>query len=236
MYAYPVLLPIQSNREDFLKTVALFDDDTGDAIELSGRTLAVPGDFTGNNWTVTDGNIVTNSVTQLTIPDFPIGNQLECVTLTVGENLNILPGDPVTIADPTGLNTMTGYVISYAPVTGALVCQISFGFHFAIWSRRHHGDGYSDYNEYYDWDGGVDIGASLADYISIIGVGMLQILIPAHRLHRLRRRTYSVGMTVFMEPEIASRQLILGELPIEPSHGHRHSQGGLNQPGVNLLP
>ena len=65
MYAYPVLLPVFSNREDLVLSVALFDDDTGDPIDLSGRTLAIPGSFTGSNWTVTDGMIVTSSTTTL---------------------------------------------------------------------------------------------------------------------------------------------------------------------------
>lgn len=233
MYAYPVLLPAITNREDLLLTLSLFDDDTGDAVELSGRTLARAGDFSGNDWTVTVGTIVTASATELTIPDFPIGNQLEAVALTVAENLAIFPGMAVTIADPTGKNTMTGYVLSYTPATGQLVCQIGFTFDFEISGagRRSDFDG-----EYYDeGGGGVEISATLGCGILIIGIGILQIVIAAHRVHRLRRRTYRVGMTV--TDSINTRQLVLGELPVQPGgvHGGRGCQR-LNRPGFNELP
>src|SRR5258707_15374276 len=105
MYAYPVLLPEITSREDFLRTVSLFDDDTGQAIDLSGRTLALPGDFVGNAWTVTSGTIITASVTPLRIKDYPIGNEMQALALTVGINLAILPGANVTISDATGKNT-----------------------------------------------------------------------------------------------------------------------------------
>src|SRR5690349_14839033 len=129
MYAYPTLLPAQTNREDFLKTISLFDDDTLEALDVSGRTLANPGDFTAAAWTVTDGAIVTNSVTPLTIKDYPFGNEMQAVALTVGLNLAIAANDPIKIADTaTGLNTMTGYVTSYTPSTGALVVQVGAAF------------------------------------------------------------------------------------------------------------
>src|SRR6266403_2834878 len=124
MYANPILLPQFSNREDFLTTLSLFDDDTGQPIDLARRTLALPGDFVGNNWTVTVGLIVTASVTQLTIKDYPVNNEMQALALTVAPGLAILAGSPLTIADPTGLNTVTGYVTSSAPATGALVCLI----------------------------------------------------------------------------------------------------------------
>jgi hypothetical protein len=56
MYAWPVLFPPLTNREDLLVTVSLFDDDTGEPLDLVRRTLANPGDFTANVWTVTCGD------------------------------------------------------------------------------------------------------------------------------------------------------------------------------------
>ena len=38
MYASPILLPQFSNREDLLLPVSIFDDDTGQPINLSGTT------------------------------------------------------------------------------------------------------------------------------------------------------------------------------------------------------
>src|SRR5258708_2287002 len=114
MYLARTLLPQFSNREDFLLTSALFDDDTGQPIKIDGCTTANGQAFTASAWTVTDGVIVTTSATQITIPAFPIGNQVTALALTVGTALGILPGDAVTIKDPaTGLNKMVGFVTAY---------------------------------------------------------------------------------------------------------------------------
>lgn len=198
-----------------LLTIGVYDDDTGDAIELSGRALANPGNFTGSSWTVTDGSIVTTSTTELTIPDFPIGNQLVAVALTVGEDLDILPGDQITIADPTGLNTMTGYVVSYASSTGALVVQVSCRVDLEIRSTaRSHGDGYAT-----SWDlgdagphWGDRINAELGRGITLIATGIVQVRIPAFILQRLRPRTYDIGMVIFDGSD--TRELFVGKLPV----------------------
>lgn len=213
MYAWPVLLPVQSNREDFLRTVSLFDDDTGQAIDLSGRTLAAPGDFTGANWTVTSGTIVTASITALTIKDYPFGNEMQALALTVGLNLAILAGAPVTIADPTGKNTMTGYVTSYAPATGALVCQIGSAFEFEIRGHHHHHDG--GFGASWDIGSGGDhpvISAQLGNGISVVDLGRVQVRIPASTIAKLRHKTYGAAMTMFDGAD--TRQLFIGKLPI----------------------
>jgi hypothetical protein len=212
MYIDRLLLPEFSNREDLLVTVSLFDDDTGSPIELSGRTLAAPGNFIGNNWTVTDGAIVTNSVTPLTIPDFPIGNQLTAVAFTVGTNLGILPGDPMTIADATGLNTMSGYVTSYVPATGAIVCQVGMTFQFEI---RSGGRGW-DCNDYQFY--GIDAGhpiitAALGNGLMIVDIGVVQIRVTEFTLRKLHHRTYKASMT--MTDSVDTRQIFIGHLPMQ---------------------
>lgn len=221
MYAWPILLPAQSNREDLLRTISLFDDDTGQAIDVSGRTLAAPGDFTAANWVVTSGTIVTASVTQLTIKDYPFGNEMQAIACTVGVGLAILAGAPVTIKDAaTGKNTMTGYVTSYAPATGALVCQIGSAFLLEIRTHAHNYD-YSGYasSSYIGTD---DcslpiIQASLGNGISVIDVGVIQVRIPANpgatlNTAQLRHKTYNVGLTMFDGYD--TRQLMIGRLPI----------------------
>jgi hypothetical protein len=216
MYQNPVLLPEQTNREDFLRTLSLFDDDTGQAIDLSGRTLANPGDFVGSNWTVTDGAIVTASVTQLTIKDYPFGNEMQAISPIIGLGLAILAGDRVTISDPTGKNTMTGYVTSYAPATGALVCQIGCAFQFEI-RGHHHQDGCFDgYGP--SWGIGTDdfvtpiISAQLGAGITVVDLGKLQIRIPASTIQKLRHKTYGAAMTLFDGAD--TRQLFIGKQPI----------------------
>lgn len=218
MYINPVLMPQVSNREDLYRAVALFDDDTGEAIDVSGRVLAAPGDFTAANWVVTAGTIVTASVTPLTIPDYPIGNELQAVALTVGAGLNIAAGSPVTIADAATLaNTMTGYVTSYAPASGALVAQCGVAFEFEI---RGEADGRSGYDDGYgpSYAIGSDncdaplISAQLGNGLTLIDLGKVEIRIPAATMASLRHRTYRVGMSAYDGYD--SRQIFIGRLPV----------------------
>ena len=211
MYAWPVVLGPRSNREDYLETIALFDDDLNQPISLAGTT----GAGTFSLWTVTDGAIVTASATTITIPPFPIGNQLSALPLTVGAGLGILPGDPIKIADASGKNTMTGYVISYAIATGALVVQIGMTFQFEIrakgpWTWD------SDYNPWYDVGAPtIDrpiITASLGKGIEIIDVGYIQIMIPELQFRVLRHKSYKVGLT--MTDSVNTRQVMAAELPM----------------------
>ena len=236
MYAYPAYLPAVSNREDLIFTVGVNDDDTGELIEMSGVSLANPVDFTGNNWTVIDGEIITNSTTELTIPYFPIGNELEAVALSVAQNLGIEAGDPITIADPTGLNAMSGYVQSYVPSTGALVVQVGCTFLLTIRLGKHHHDGYAT-----SWDladagpgWGDIVNACLGSGISIVGTGMLQVRIPAAVIRRLRSRTYDVGMIMFDGQD--TRELLLGKLPVLGGVVHAPPQANVSNSNPYGLP
>jgi hypothetical protein len=217
MYAYPVLLPAITNREDFLRTVSLFDDDTGQAIDVSGRTLANPGDFTAAAWTVTSGLNVSASVTSLTIKDYPFGNEMQAIALTIGSGLTINPGDPVTIADTaTGKNTMTGFVTSYVAATGAMVAQIGCAFDFEMRGHHHHEFNDCDYGS--SSGIGTDISdtpvvqAQLGSGITVVGLGVVQVRIPASTLFKTRHRTYSVAMAVYLGGD--TRQILLGKQPI----------------------
>ncbi len=218
MYAYPVLLPAITNREDFLRTVSLFDDDTGQAIDVSGRTLANPGDFTAAAWTVTSGLSISNSVTPLTIKDYPFGNEMQALSLTIGLNLPILAGAPVTIADTaTGKNTMTGFVTSYVPATGAMVAQIGAAFDFEMRGHHNHGWDNCDYGSSMligsdSGEGTPIVQAQLGSGITVIGIGVVQVLVPAATLFKTRHKTYNVAMAIYLGG--ASRQILLGKQPI----------------------
>lgn len=223
MYQNPVLLPEVTNREDLLRTVSLFDDDTLQPIDVSGRTLAAPGDFVGNAWTVTIGTVVTASVTQLTIKDYPIGNEMQALALTVAPNLAILAGSPVIISDPTAKNTMFGYVTSYAPASGKLVCQIGVAFSFELRGHhRHDGDdGYASSSLIGSGEGTPVIAAALGSGITMVGLGVIQLRIAALTMSKLRHKTYGAAMTMFDGSD--SRQVFLGKQPVQ--HG-----------GVTLMP
>ena len=227
------MLPQFSNREDLLLTLGLWDDMSYDPatityqpIALSGTTISGGSSFTGNNWTVTDGAITTHSTTPITIPNFPIGNQLSSLTLTVGINLGILTGDQVTIADQSGQNTMTGTVLSYVPLTGALVVQVGCTFQFEIRIAPPHSAD-SGYVPWYDFGAYPDYGpllsASLGNGITIVDTGVIQIFIPESQFRTLGNLgvsntpmnwggTYRAGLTVF--DGYSTRQLMIGYLPV----------------------
>lgn len=215
MYAWPLTLPIVSNREDFLLSVSIFDDDLGSPVNLSGTNGAA---FTGNNWTVTDGAIVTTSSTAITIPAFPIGNQLSALALTVGTNLGIVQGDPITITDAGGSgNSITGYVVSYAAQTGALVVQIGVTFQFEIRKKGPHNQGYGmgGYVPFYDFGtgpGGPELSAALGTGITITDVGYLQILIPEATFKKLHGGTHVAALT--MTDSVNTRQVFIADLPV----------------------
>jgi hypothetical protein len=189
VYQYQAVLPPFSNREDYLLTIGVNDDDTLEPIDLSGITLANTGaSFTSNAWTVTDGGIVTPSTTQITIPMFPVtggvaGNNLTALSLTVAKNLAINPGDPISIADTaTKQNILNGFVTSYTASNGALVVQIGWTFQFEIrrGGPRNQGSGFSVW-----WDWGVEddlqplLQANWANgFLSLISNNIVQILIP----------------------------------------------------------
>lgn len=224
MYAWPVLLPAQTNRENFQRTVSLFDDDTGAAIDISGRVLAAAGDFTAAAWVVTCGVVNTASVSQLTIKDYPFGNEMLALALTVGVGLAIVAGSPVTIADAaTGRNTMTGYVTSYAPATGKMVCQIGYSALMEIRAGADNnggGDGYgaSSFIGTYDGGGTPILQASLGNGISVVDVGKLLVNISANpsatlNTAKLCHKSYNVGMTLF-DGDGDTRQIFVGKLPI----------------------
>lgn len=196
MYQFTTVLPPFSNREDYLLTIGLNDDDTLAPIDLSGITLANTGaNFTASAWTVTDGGIITPSTTPITIPMFPVtggtaGNNLTALSLTVGAGLAIKAGDPVTIKDTaTGLNSVTGYVTSYNANTGAIVVQVGWTFQFEIrrGGPRNSGAGYIPW---WDWGTPDDLGPLLTaswsnGFLSLIDKNLIQILIPESSMRTL---------------------------------------------------
>lgn len=218
MYGDPTAFQPVSNREDLYQTVAIFDDDLNVGVNLTGIVaLQNPNGFTGNNWTVSDGAIITASVTQFTVPGLPYTGQLSALAIIIGHNLGILAGDPILIADVAGNATIAGYVTSYVPSTGALVVQIGVTFQFEIRSRmRHHIDG--DYSPWWDWGGGSPggvaplISAALGTGLSVVDIGVLLIQIPETRMRQLRHRSYLAALTV--TDSVSTRQVFIADLPI----------------------
>jgi hypothetical protein len=217
MYLARTLLPQFSNREDFQITAALFDDDTGQPIKIDGCTTANGQAFTSSAWTVIDGAIVTTSATQITIPAFPIGNQVTALALTVGINLGILPGDPVTIGDTaTGLNKMTGYVTSYTKSAGALVVQVGVTFQFEIRRSGPRNNNLDDFSPFFYVGMVLNapplITASLGNGITHIDTGLIQIRVAESIFRQLNHRTFRAALT--MTDSIDTREVFVAELPV----------------------
>lgn len=218
MYAWPTYFPDTTNREDFFNDVAIFDDDTGQAQNLAGINLQSPMPFTSSLWTVIVNGIATTSTSTLTIPYYPIGNQLLQVALTVGQNLTVPANSPVVISN--GMNSMTGYVTSYVASTGAMVCQIGWGFHLEIRHKRQHRRR-DDYSPWYTIGGGGDypfhqdalITAWLGNGLMITDLGYVTINIPYSEMHRLRNHSYEITMVGY-DGAPSFRQILLGTLPI----------------------
>lgn len=223
MYLARTLLPQLTNREDFLLTVALFDDDLNQPIKLDGCTTASGQAFTGNAWTVTDGAIVTTSTTQITIPAFPIGNQVIALALTVGTNLAIVAGDPITIKDTaTGLNFMVGYVTSYTASNGALVVQIGVTFQFEIRRSGPRNENLDDFDPFF-FVGMVlnqpplitaklGLPSPVSATITHTDTGIFQIRVPEAIFRNLNHRTFRASCT--MTDSIDTRSVFVAELPV----------------------
>lgn len=140
MYQNPTLFPAISNRESWLQTVQIVDDDTGDIISLL------------------DGG----------------GNPLYAIAL------EIIPAAP------------RGHV------------------------------GYGNFpSPWYDNDCAPSVSASLADYITIVDVGTIQIQIPKSVIRSLSARTYDVFLTIDPNDADDGRQLLIGRLPI--AYGGRNT-------------
>jgi hypothetical protein len=223
-YNYPVLLPAFSNREDFLLIAAIFDNDTNEAVNLASILKQSAGPYTASFWTVAVAGIYTSSNTTLTIPDYPITDELSLITLTVETGLTIVTGDPVQIIDSINdQNQMIGYVISYTAATGVLVVQVGLTFQFEIRAQAPAGaaglmGGY-DYAPSYDYggvtyspyDGPPVLTAALGSGVSIIDIGYYQILITESLTRRLTHKTYQASLTV--TNSVDTRQVFIGKLP-----------------------
>jgi hypothetical protein len=210
----PIFLPPTSNREDLLISCSIYDDDTGDPVNLSATATASGMAFTGTSWQVTSGAVSAPFTGSLTIPVPPIGNELSALTLApvIGA---FTPGNAVKIADPTGNNYMLGTVTSYVPATGAMVVQVGSTFQFEIrrGAPRNDGSGYVPYYDFGTPDAAAPlIKAALGTGVTIIDIGFLQILIPEITVRQLWLGTYDAYLSMF--DGVATRQVFIAKLPV----------------------
>lgn len=67
---------------------------------------------------------------------------------------------------------------------------------------------------YYDFPNDPIIQATLANYISIVDTGTIQIAIPKSVMQTLRARTYDVFLTIDPVNADDGRQILIGKLPV----------------------
>lgn len=221
MYGHPpIFLEPTSNREDLLRTISIWDDDTGDPINLSYTVTASGLPFSGTTWSIISGEIAIDYIGPLTIPAPPIGNELSAFTIPIGIDFDglLVPGNPVKIQDPTGTNYMLGTITSYNNTNGILVSQIGNTFQFEI--RRQaprNGDimwgGYTPWANFGTLDNeGPLIMAALGTGLTIVDIGVLQILIPELTMRKLQLTTYGAYLT--MTDGVSVRQVMIANLPV----------------------
>jgi hypothetical protein len=123
-----------------------------------------------------------------------------------------------------------GYVISYAISTGFMVVQIGCSFLFEI-RRSGAGSDSSGYVPYYDVgvsdESGPLLQAELGNGIFFVDIGVIQIMIPAAAMQKLRTGTYSAALVV--TDSVNTRQMFVGQLPVQwggVSRGPVNSQTG----------
>jgi hypothetical protein len=236
MFAEQILFRKFTNREDFIETLKLTDRDSYDGtqpfgqryqpIDLAQVTLPGGQNFTASHWTVQIGALTTSSTSTLTIPAYPIGSQLLALALTVPPNLAIVAGQPITITDQSGVNSMTGFVTGYTAASGALVCQIGWSFQFEIRIAPPI-SGTMGYVPWYDLgvypDYGPLISASLGNGINILDLGMIQISVPEAKFKTLGNigvanqptdwgGTFRANLTMTNTQD--TRQVFMARLPV----------------------
>lgn len=216
MYQPSTQFPQITNRESWTQLVGVYDDSTGDAINLSNSS----GQGTFSNWSVqTSASLYgTAIVSAVSVTPLTIGNGTFAAVLPAG--LSISPGQYVTfISQLDTTQWMRGQVNSYNAATGAIsfaVATVSIQLEI----RRVDRDGYqgSGYGPNYslgsyDW-GQPILTASIGNGISIVDIGIFQVYFSETQFRSLGAGMYSVNATIKSADGIDVRQLFLGRLPV----------------------
>lgn len=209
MYQPSTIFPQVTNRESWSQLIGVYDDATGDPVNLSNTS----GQGTFSTWAVQIAASLYGT---------PIINTTSANALTIGNNsfsdviapdLNIQPGQYVTyISQSDTKNWMTGQVTFYNSTTG----QINFTIatvSIELEIRRAEGHGANYMLGPYDW-GSPILTASIGNGISIVDVGIFQVYFSETSFRSLGSGMHSVAATMASADGIDVRQLFLGRLPV----------------------
>lgn len=207
-----------TNRESFTQLVGVYDDATGQPINLTNTS----GQGTFNAWSVQVAAALYGPtlLSTLSQSSLTIGNGTFNAVLP--PDLDITPGQFVTfIAQPGTVNFMQGPINSYDPISGDITFQIAtVAIELEIRRAERHGSDHRDSGygaNYtlgsYDWDHAI-LTASIGNGITIIDQGIFQIYFPESRFRSLGSGMHSVAATLASADGVDVRQLFLGRLPV----------------------
>lgn len=219
MYQNPTLFPQVTNRESWSPIITLFDDDTGDPLNLTYTT----GTGTLNSWQVDvaatlQGAVVLSTSSSSTLT---IGNGTFAAALPTG--LAISAGQYVTFTALGAVpGVMIGRVNSYNSATGALSFTVSTMTVQLEIRRDKFGAGQrgsnEDYIQFFNYgaldDTGPIITLSIGNGITIVDIGTLQIYVSELNMRNLAGRTHIVAAVLTSADNVDARQLFLGKLPV----------------------
>ena len=218
MYQPSTQFPQITNRESWSQLIGVYDDATGDPINLTNTQ----GQGTFSSWAVQiaaalygPSLISTMSSSQLTI-----GNGTFQAVLPGG--LAITAGQSITfISQLSTTNFMQGLVNSYDPVSGNISFTIAtVAIELEIRKVQRNGSDYRDSGygaNYtlgsYDW-GAPILSASIGNGITIVDQGIFQVYFSETDFRSLGSGMHSVAATLASADGLDVRQLFLGRLPV----------------------
>lgn len=218
VYQNPTQFPEITNRESWTQLVGVYDDETGDPINLTNTQ----GQGTYGNWGVQISAtlygatiLATTSLSSLTI-----GNGT--FNAVVGTGLAIAAGQYVTFVSQIDTTQwMQGRVVSYDPSTGNIsftVATVSIQLEIRRVSRHGsdwRGSGYGAQYQLGSYDCYAPIlTASIGNGITIIDQGIFQIYFSETQFRSLSSGMHSVAATLASADGVDVRQLFLGRLPV----------------------
>lgn len=215
MWANPVYIPEITNRESWSPTIALYDDDTDEPLNLTNTQ----GQGTYAAWSAQVSDEINGEVllTTVSTTSLLIGQGTKTATVELG--LDISAGQSVKFlyqSDTT--QWLQGLVTSYNALTGALVFVVSTVTLLLEIRRARETRNNSGYIPFYDWDSTTDEGplltAEIGDGITIVDTGVFQLYFSRDDMRTLDPGTYIVGCTMESSDGVDVRQLFIGRLPV----------------------
>lgn len=218
MYQPSTQFPQITNRESWSQLVGVYDNETGDPINLTNTSGQ--GSFSGWVVQIAASLYGASLLTTTSSTVLMVGNGAFNAILPTG--LAIAAAQYVTfIAQNAQTNWMQGIVSSYDPDTGAISFTVAtVSIELEIRRAQRNGSDFRDSGygaNYtlgsYDW-GAPILSASIGNGITIIDQGIFQVYFSETQFRSLGSGMHSVAATLASADGIDVRQLFLGRLPV----------------------